>query len=183
MVLLGSKSPRRKQLLEDCNIDFKLVDINVEETFPENMNRYDVPVFLSKKKSEGYTLLNTEDILLTSDTIVIHNDTILGKPESKEEAIQMLLGYSDSSHDVVTGVTLRSTTKEVSFDCITKVFFNAISQNDIEYYVDKYKPYDKAGAYGIQEYIGNIGIHKIEGSYNNVVGLPTELVVKELRKF
>ena len=183
-ILLGSKSPRRNQLLGACNIDFEIAEIDTEEIYDDNMNRYDVPVFLSQKKSNAYIpTLAKNEILITCDTVVICENIIFEKPKSKDEAVKMLLNYRNKSHDVVTGVTLRSNSKSYSFYAITKVYFNNLKIEDINYYVDNFEPYDKAGAYGIQEFIGHIGIEKIEGSYNNVVGLPTEKLIQELEKF
>ena len=183
-LLLGSKSTRRQELLKACNLPFSIVHINVEESYPENIDRYDVPVFLSQKKSSGYAYpLAINQILITSDTVVIHNEQILGKPKSESEAFNMLLSYSDSFHDVTSGVTLRSTNKEISFSSTTRVYFNTISKKDIEFYIKNYQPFDKAGSYGIQEYFGHAHIKKIEGSYNNVVGLPTHDLLQKLKEF
>ena len=181
-VLLASKSPRRHQLLSDLDISFDIVEINCDEDYPDYINRYDVPVFLSLKKSESFlSPLSDEEILLTADTVVICDDIILEKPLSKKEAINFLKILSTNINKVVTGVTLKSKTKTTSFAVCTEVYFGKLSNEEIEYYIEKYKPFDKAGAYGIQEWIGMIGVKSITGSYYNVVGLPVYEIYQELK--
>ncbi len=184
-ILLASKSPRRHYLLKELGIDFEPVDnFQDDESYPEEMPIEDIPVFLAKKKANSINeLLDENSILITADTIVWCNNSVLNKPDSYDEAYQMLNSLSGNKHTVITGVCLRSAEKETTFIATTDVFFTKLSDGEIEYYIRKFKPFDKAGAYGIQEWIGYIGIEKIEGSYYNVMGLPIQKVYKELKKF
>lgn len=172
-IILGSASPRRKQLVEDLGINCEIRKKEVEEVFPKELSHYDVPEYLSKLKAKPLkTSINNDEVLLTSDTVVIHNNQILEKPKNFSDAVQMLEKLSNSINEVVTGVYLYNPTHETSFSVRTKVFFKKLTTEEIEYYVTKYEPYDKAGAYGIQEWIGMIGVEKIEGCFYNVMGLP-----------
>ncbi|NQU79969.1 MAG: septum formation protein Maf [Bacteroidetes bacterium] len=184
-ILLASKSPRRHYLLKELGIDFEPVDnFQDDESYPEEMPIEDIPVFLAKKKANNINeLLDENSILITADTIVWCNNSVLNKPDSYDEAYQMLNSLSGNKHTVITGVCLRSAEKETTFIATTDVFFTKLSDSEIDYYLRKFKPFDKAGAYGIQEWIGYIGIEKIEGSYYNVMGLPIQKVYKELKKF
>lgn len=183
-IIIGSKSPRRQQLISGLGLDFEVRTKEVEEIYPENLPAHEVAEFLSKLKSSPLLeTLGENEVLLTSDTTVIINDTVLGKPKDLEEAKTMIASLSNNDHEVVTGVCLSSKEKQVSFSVSTRVFFNALSQEEINYYVEKFHPLDKAGAYGIQEWIGQIGVQKIEGSYYNVVGLPIARVWAELKNF
>ena len=184
-ILLASKSPRRHYLLKELGIDFEPVDnFQDDESYPEEMPIEDIPVFLAKKKANSINeLLDENSILITADTIVWCNNSVLNKPDSYDEAYQMLNSLSGNKHTVITGVCLRSAEKETTFIATTDVFFTKLSDGEIEYYIRKFKPFDKAGAYGIQEWIGYIGIEKINGSYFNVMGLPVQKVYKELKKF
>lgn len=184
-IILASSSPRRKELLAGCDIDFTVDnDFNVEETYPSDMDAENVPLFLANLKSEAYPrALGENDILLTADTVVILQDEILGKPKDREEAIEFLTRLSGCWHKVVTGVVLRGADKKVEFSTASTVWFKNLSFEQIEYYVDKYKPFDKAGGYGIQEWIGYVGISRIEGSFYNVMGLPTRVLCEQLEKF
>ena len=184
-ILLASKSPRRHYLLKKLGIEFEVVDnFQDDESYPEEMPIEDIPVFLAKKKANSINeLLDENSILITADTIVWCNNSVLNKPDSYDEAYQMLNSLSGNKHTVITGVCLRSAEKETTFIATTDVFFTKLSDGEIEYYIRKFKPFDKAGAYGIQEWIGYIGIEKIEGSYYNVMGLPIQKVYKELKKF
>lgn len=184
-ILLASKSPRRQYLLKELGIEFEPVDdFQDDESYPEELPIEEIPVFLAKKKADNYKkLLDDDCILITADTIVWCNNRVMNKPASYDEAYQMLYGLSDNKHTVVTGVCLRSAEKETTFIATTDVYFTKLSDDEIEYYLMKFKPFDKAGAYGIQEWIGYIGIEKIEGSYFNVMGLPIQKVYKELKKF
>ena len=184
-IILASKSPRRQELLSNLDIKFLLADIiNVDETYPSNLVGGDIPLYLSKLKSKAYiSSLKHNDILITADTIVWLNNKALNKPINRDDAIQMLTDLSGVSHSVYTGVSLTSTSNTTSFVSETEVFFKELSVQEIIYYVDTYKPYDKAGAYGIQEWIGYIGIEKIVGSYFNVMGLPVNKLYSELNKF
>jgi septum formation protein len=184
-ILLASKSPRRHYLLKELGIEFEVVDnFQDDEFYPEELPIEEIPVFLAKKKADNYNeLLDENCILITADTIVWCNNRVMNKPDSYDEAYQMLYGLSDNKHTVITGVCLRSAEKETTFIATTDVYFTKLSDNEIDYYLRKFKPFDKAGAYGIQEWIGYIGIEKIEGSYFNVMGLPVQKVYTELKKF
>lgn len=184
-ILLASKSPRRHYLLKGLGIDFKTVDnFQDDESYPENMAISEIPVYLAKKKADKYNeLLDDASILIAADTIVWCDNKVVNKPGSYDEAYRMLHRLSDNKHTVITGVCLRSAKKETTFTATTDVYFTKLSDNEIKYYLEKFKPFDKAGAYGIQEWIGYIGIEKIEGSYFNVMGLPVQKVYKELKKF
>lgn len=184
-ILLASKSPRRHYLLKELGIEFEVVDnFQDDEFYPEELPIEEIPVFLAKKKADNYNeLLDENCILITADTIVWCNNRVMNKPGSYDEAYQMLYGLSDNKHTVITGVCLRSAEKETTFIATTDVYFTKLSDNEIDYYLRKFKPFDKAGAYGIQEWIGYIGIEKIEGSYFNVMGLPVQKVYTELKKF
>lgn len=184
-IILASQSPRRRELLAGCDIDFIVADnFNADESYPEELDKFQVSEYISRKKSEAYPVpLKENDILITSDTTVICCQEVLGKPHSREEAIDMISKLSNRDHEVVTGVTIRDLNREVSFSDVSKVHFRELSSEEIEYYVDKYQPYDKAGAYGIQEWIGYVGIDRIEGSYFNIMGLPVEKLYVNLLQF
>ena len=184
-LILASQSPRRRQLLADAGIEFELAPrFECEESFSEEMPAAEVAEYLANLKSEAYPEpLSEKDILLTADTVVIACNRILGKPADRAEAIAMITMLSGSEHEVVTGVTLRSAEKVKRFSVSSKVHFRALSQEEIEYYVDTYKPFDKAGSYGIQEWIGYVGIEGIEGSFYNVMGLPVQRLYCELGEF
>ncbi|MBR5807476.1 MAG: septum formation protein Maf [Alistipes sp.] len=174
-LILASASPRRRELLADCDIDFELAEkFECEECYPADLETDKVAEYLSQLKSNAYPhALGECDILLTADTVVILGDKILGKPHSAEEAREMIASLSDATHKVITGVTLRTAERTISFSAESLVSFRKLDAEEIDYYVEKYQPMDKAGAYGIQEWIGYIGIEGIEGSYN-VMGLPVQ---------
>lgn len=184
-VILASNSPRRKELLAGLGIDFSVRIIkDIDESYPASLRGEDIPVFISGKKAEAYRRTMAEDeLIITADTIVYDNDKVLGKPSSREEAINMLTELSGHAHEVITGVTICSRDKTKQFASVSKVFFDNLTEEEIEYYVDKYRPYDKAGSYGIQEWIGFVGVTRIEGSYFNVMGLPIQRLYKELKRF
>lgn len=184
-VILASNSPRRKELLAGLGIDFSVRIIkDIDESYPASLRGEDIPVFISGKKAEAYRRTMAEDeLIITADTIVYDNDKVLGKPSSREEAINMLTELSGHAHEVITGVTICSRDKMKQFASVSKVFFDNLTGEEIEYYVDKYRPYDKAGSYGIQEWIGFVGVTRIEGSYFNVMGLPIQRLYKELKRF
>jgi len=184
-ILLASKSPRRHYLLKELGIEFEPVDnFQDDEFYPEEMPIEEIPVFLAKKKADNFNdLINDNCVLITADTIVCCNNSVLNKPDSYDEAYRMLNDLSDNKHTVITGVCLRSAEKETTFIATTDVYFTKLSNSEIDYYLRKFKPFDKAGAYGIQEWIGYIGVDKINGSYFNVMGLPTQKVYKELKRF
>jgi len=185
-IILASQSPRRQQLLAELGIRFEvLVKPDIDESFPIGLSTVDVPVYLAKHKAANYQteLAQTNTIVITADTIVAVDGTILGKPGHRNEAIDMLKLLSGKIHDVVTGVAVTSQQKQVAFAATTSVRFKHLSIDEIAHYVDAYKPFDKAGGYGIQEWIGLIGIEKVEGSYYNVVGLPTQKLYEALKGF
>lgn len=178
--LLASGSPRRKQLLEDAGFSIDVKTVSFDEVFPEDMEAIKVAEFLAIGKNKAHREVFGKQIILTADTVVIFNNIILGKPESSEEAINTLKLLSGKIHQVVTGVCISSKEKAVSFSSSTEVQFKDLSEKEINYYVDRFKPFDKAGSYAIQEWIGLIGIKWIKGSYYNVVGLPVEQVYTTL---
>ena len=182
-IILGSASPRRRQLLADLGIDFQVVRLNgIEEVYPESLNVDEIPVFLSQLKANAFHLAPSQ-LLITADTIVVAEGNPLGKPANYSEAVGMLEMLSGKKHKVITGVTVRSTLQSSSFSATTIVDVAPLSHDEIKYYIERYKPYDKAGAYGIQEWIGCIGIRGIEGSFYNVMGLPLHRLYCELKKF
>jgi len=176
-IILGSASPRRKQLMEQLGLTVEIRKKEVSEIYPSSLHHHDVPEFLSRLKAEPLKeSIKENEVLLTSDTVVIHKGKILGKPEDREDAIEMLQALSDGVHEVVSAVYVYTLGFEKSFSVTTKVYFRALLQKEIEHYVDAYQPFDKAGAYGIQEWIGMIGVEKIEGCFYNVMGLPVNKV-------
>jgi septum formation protein len=180
-IVLASKSPRRQQLLADLDIDFVTEIHEVDEVFPEGLPMVEIPQYLARLKAEPFVkTLRENDLVITSDTIVYVGGEVLNKPADYDEAVEMLRKLSGRKHEVVTGVCLTSKTKQVSFAAVTDVFFKPLSKEEIDHYITHYKPYDKAGAYGIQEWIGYIGIERIEGSYFNVMGLPVQQLYEEL---
>ena len=184
-LVLASGSPRRKQLLEEMGISFRVETKPVDEIIPPDKTPEEIAVYLSQLKAAAFekSYFSSNRIIITADTIVTLGNQILGKPSGRNEAIEMLQQLSGKSHEVITGVTIKSAKNETSFFVSTKVFFKSLLMDEIEYYVDHYKPFDKAGAYGIQEWIGHAAIEKIEGSYFNVVGLPTHRLYEELVGF
>lgn len=182
--ILASKSPRRQFLLKELGIPFELVTKEVDESFPDHLQKDEIPLFLSRKKADAFERdLDEKTIVITADTIVWINDHVLNKPENAEEASVMLRELSGNRHEVFTGVCLKSSKKEVAFAVRTIVYFRELTAGEINYYISQYKPFDKAGAYGAQEFIGYIGVEKIEGSYFNVMGLPVKELYEELVKF
>lgn len=184
-LLLASQSPRRRELLSGSGLRYEMAEkFEVEECYPADLKAEEVAGYLSHLKSEGYPHpLAENDILLTADTVVIAEGKILGKPHSREEALEMLSLLSGKGHTVITGVTLRSARKSTTFSAVSKVNFRPITPEEAAYYVDTFRPYDKAGSYGIQEWIGYVAIEGIEGSFFNVMGLPIQRVYVELEKF
>ena len=184
IIVLGSASPRRKNLLRAIINDFEIKVSDLEEEYPKNLKEKEISEFLAIQKSDILSIkIKKNEILITADTIVIKGGQILNKPKNKTQAKEMLVFLSGSSHKVITSVCLRDQQKKLVFSSITKVFFKPLSDAEINYYVEEYKPLDKAGSYGIQEWIGLIGITKIEGSYFNVVGLPIEKLYQKLIQF
>ncbi len=183
-LILASGSPRRQELLKSLGVPFEIRLKEINENYPKQLKNSAISDYLAKLKSNAFLKeINPNDLLITSDTIVLHQNTALGKPKSKVEAFQMLQNLSGKTHEVITSVCLRSTTKEDLFNSSTKVTFKILSALEIEYYIDNYNPMDKAGAYGIQDWIGQIGITKIEGSYFNVMGFPLDKIYTQLLKF
>ena len=184
-LLLASHSPRRQQLLRDCGLDYTLIDrYEVEERYPAGLPPHDVPLFLSQLKSDAYPEpLAANDILLTADTVVVAAGGILGKPHDRDGAVGMLHRLSGAEHFVTTGVTLRTVQRRYSFAVTTAVRFRALADEEIAYYVDRFRPFDKAGGYGIQEWIGYVAIESINGSFYNVMGLPVQRLYVELDRF
>jgi MAF protein len=183
-LILASKSPRRKELLERSNIPFTIRTLEVEEIYPESLPKSEVAEYLAILKAEAARPnLGEQEIVLGADSIVILQDTIYGKPKDVEDAHYILRQLSGQTHEVITGVCLLSKNKKVSFSAVSKVWMKELTEEEIAYYVDTYKPFDKAGAYAIQEWIGLCKISKIEGTYSNIMGLPTEMVYRALRAF
>lgn len=181
-LILASNSPRRQQLLREAGFEFTIQTLSVNEDFPESMKVVEVPAYLARKKAEGLLHLSIENIILSADTIVVCNDRILGKPESSQEAYEMLTLLSGKSHRVYTGVCIAFKNQCNTIVEETEVKFKDLNKGEIDYYIKHYAPMDKAGAYGIQEWIGLIGITGIIGSYLNVVGLPVAQVYNMLRE-
>lgn len=181
-IILGSKSPRRQQFLKELNIPFEIREIDCEEIYPHHLEGAAITEFLAEYKSNAYTLKENE-LLITADTIVWCDESALEKPKNKEQAIKMLQLISNHQHEVITSVCIATLEKTVVFTEKTTVFFDKLTNNEIDYYIETFKPYDKAGSYGIQEWIGYIGVKKIEGSYANVVGLPVQKLYQTLKNF
>lgn len=183
-IILASGSPRRQQFLKELDVDFEIQLKDIEEIYPEHLQAEEITNFLAKLKASAFALnLDDNDILITSDTIVWLNNKALGKPKDYDDAFEMLTEMSGTTHKVITSVCLKTTIKEIVFYEETLVTFTELSSEEIKYYLNNYQPFDKAGSYGIQEWIGLVAIEKIEGSYANVVGLPTHRLYQELMKF
>jgi septum formation protein len=184
-IILASQSPRRQQLLKDMGFNFEVrTDKDIEETFPENLKNQDIATYLAELKFNAYqSELAENDILITADTIVCIDGLMLGKPNDKKHAIEMLERLSGKSHFVYTGITVGNNTNKITSYDSSEVFFKKLSSDEIEWYIDTYKPYDKAGSYGVQEWIGYVGIEKIIGSFYNVMGLPTQKLFDTLKLF
>ncbi len=184
-ILLASKSPRRQEILSDLGLSFDVrVKDDIEESYPKHLTGSKIATYLASHKADAYKNdLKDHELVITADTIVSLNGEILEKPKNESDAFAMLKKLSDAGHKVFTGVCLMSNKKKVTFVAVTDVHFKALSNEEIEYYIKNYKPFDKAGAYGIQEWIGYIGVDKIEGSYFNVMGLPVQRLYEELRIF
>jgi septum formation protein len=182
-IILASGSPRRQQFLKELDVDFEIQLKDIEEIYPEHLQAEEITNFLAKLKASAFVAeLEENDILITSDTIVWLNNKALGKPKDYDDAFEMLTEMSGTTHKVITSVCLKTIDKEVVFYEETLVTFTELSSEEIKYYLDNYKPFDKAGSYGIQEWIGLVAIEKIEGSYANVVGLPTHRLYEEMMK-
>ena len=183
-IILASKSPRRQQLLNDLGLEFTVQSLDISEKFPEGLSMTEVPVYLAELKANAFlSLLKENQLVITADTIVWLDGKVLNKPANHDEGFRMLKDLSGKKHQVVTGVCLLTSEKRISFYSSTDVWFKELSDNEIQFYLENYRPYDKAGAYGIQEWIGYIGISRIEGSFFNVMGLPVQNVYEHLRTF
>lgn len=183
-IVLGSASPRRQELLKLLAVDFEIRLSNADEQFDEKSPPEKIAKFLATQKSEALkNTIRKDEILITADTIVTKEGRVLNKPNNEKEAFEMLSFLSNDSHEVITGVCISSAEKSISYSVNTKVFFKKLSAEEINFYIKNYKPFDKAGAYGIQEWIGLIGIEEIQGSYFNVVGLPMQKLYQNLIQF
>ena len=183
-VILASNSPRRKELLAGLGVEYEVRTLpDIDESYPEALQGADIPLYIAKEKADAYlTILKPGELMITADTIVWLDGKVLGKPLDREEALQMLRDMSGRTHEVFTGVCLTTTEWQRSFTAQTEVRFSKLSEEEIAYYVDQFHPMDKAGAYGVQEWIGFIGVENISGSYYNVMGLPVQRLYKELSK-
>lgn len=183
-LILGSGSPRRSFFLKELGLDFETRLKETEEIYPERLKKKQISEYLALQKAEPFKEeLKENEILITADTIVWHENDALGKPKSKEEAVQMLQSLSNKTHEVISSVALTSLQDQIVFSDLTRVTFKKLNEEEIIYYVDNYKPFDKAGGYGIQEWIGYIGVTDIEGSYFNVMGFPVQKFYETLRQF
>lgn len=182
-IILASQSPRRKQLLEWAEVDFEIMVADTDESFPDNIAVEDVAIHVATEKARVIQGKSDGKIIIAADTIVVLNNEVINKPVDRGDAIRILSRLSGSHHKVITGVVILRGEKKVSFADTTDVEFHRLTQSQIEFYVDKYKPYDKAGAYAIQEWIGVVGIKSINGDFYNVMGLPVSRVVKALENF
>lgn len=179
-IILASGSPRRQYLMKEAGFEFTVEKSGIDESFPGDMPHDQVAMYLAERKAEFFRPKIRDEIIVAADTVVILRDTIMNKPADRNEAIHMLSELSGRTHLVITGVSIVSKEKEESFDETTSVTFKSLTREEIEFYVDNYKPYDKAGAYGAQDWIGMVAIEKIEGSYFNVMGLPIHKVYQHL---
>jgi len=184
-IILASKSPRRQFLLKELGIDFETAEIEIDEKYPGNLLREQIALYLCELKANAFKFINNNEktLVITADTIVWFNNQVLNKPKDFDEAVEMLQRLSGEKHQVYTAVCLKTKNKQKSFFACSDVYFRNLTKEEIHWYVENCKPYDKAGAYGAQEWLGYIGIERIEGSYFNVVGLPTQKLFDELMKF
>ena len=180
-ILLGSNSPRRKELLQSLGFDFEVVSIDCDEVFPENLSVENIAGYLSELKADAYRNLEKNEILLTSDTIVTFEGKVLGKPKNREKAVEMLQHLSGKTHQVYTAVSFKSSEKIITKTDVADVEFSEITDQEINFYIKNYHPFDKAGSYGIQEWLGMAKISKINGSFYTIMGLPTHLVYENLK--
>ena len=181
-ILLGSNSPRRKELLQSLGFDFEVVSINCDEIFPENLEVKNIASYLSELKANAYRNLEKNEILLTADTVVTFEGKVLGKPKNREEAIEMLSHLSGKTHQVYTGISFKNTEKIITKTDVADVEFSKITDEEIAFYIKNYQPFDKAGSYGIQEWLGMAKISRINGSFYTIMGLPTHLVYETLKE-
>ena len=183
-IVLASNSPRRKELMSGLGVDYVVKTLpDVDESYPDTLQGTEIPAYISREKADAYkSLIQPDELLITADTIVWLDGEVLGKPKGREGAIDMLRKLSGTSHQVITGVCLTTSDWQKSFTAVTDVTFATLTEEEIIYYVDKYTPMDKAGAYGVQEWIGFIGVESISGSYFNVMGLPIQRLYQELKR-
>jgi len=183
-VILASNSPRRKELLSGLGIDYSIKVLSgIEEVYPDSLKKEDIPIYISREKAEAYlSSMSENDLIITADTIVWVNGEVLGKPENEDEARCMLHQLSGKIHEVITGVSLTTKSFQHSFSSVSKVKFAKLTNEEIDYYIVNYHPMDKAGAYGIQEWIGFVGVENIKGSFYNIMGLPIQKLYNELKK-
>lgn len=182
-IILASNSPRRKELMSGLGVDYVVRTLpDVDESYPADLAGAEIPEYISREKADAYrSIMQPGELLITADTIVWFDGKVLGKPEGREGAVEMLRSLSGKSHQVFTGVCLTTTEWQKSFTAASDVEFDVLSEEEIRYYVDKYQPMDKAGAYGVQEWIGYIGVKSISGSFYNIMGLPIQKLYKELK--
>lgn len=184
-IILASNSPRRKELLSGLDFEYEVKVLpDIEENYPEGLAMDEIPKYIAAEKAAAYrNMMNDRDLIITADTVVVLGDEVLGKPTDLDDARRMLRELSGKTHQVITGVYLMTREKERGFSVVTDVTFKELSDEEIDYYVEKYQPLDKAGAYGIQEWIGYIGVTGLSGSYFNVMGLPVQRIYQELKFF
>jgi septum formation protein len=184
-LILASQSPRRQYLLKELGLNFEIRTTNVPEVYPGHLKHEQIAVYLAEQKADSFdtSRLDAKALIIAADTIVFIEDEILGKPSNYEEAVRMLTKLSGKKHEVITAVCLKSKSKKRIFSVISSVYFKELTMEEIDYYIENFEPFDKAGGYGIQEWIGYIGISKIEGSYFNIMGLPVKEFYEELLKF
>ena len=182
-IILASNSPRRRELLSGLGIDYEVkIILDIDESYPDGLDGTEIPVYISKKKAEAYrTTMQPDELIITADTIVWLDGMVLGKPANEDEAYAMLRKLSGKTHQVITGVTLTTSSFQNSFSVVSDVTFSDLTEEEIDYYVRNYRPMDKAGAYGVQEWIGFIGVTSLRGSYFNVMGLPVQRLYSELK--
>lgn len=183
-IILASNSPRRRELLSGLGVDYEVKIVpGIDETYPESLNGEEIPVYIAKEKANAYrTSLQPDELVITADTIVYVDGMVLGKPVDEADACRMLRMLSGRTHQVITGVCLTTAAFQKSFASVTEVTFDTLSDEEIGYYVEKYRPMDKAGSYGVQEWIGFVGVTGLKGSYYNVMGLPVQRLYKELKE-
>lgn len=184
-IVLASNSPRRQELLSGLNLGYTVrVLPGIDESYPNDLEGEQIPMYISRKKADAYrNFMGEDELIITADTVVCIHGKVLGKPKSLEEAKEMLRELSGNTHQVITGVCLTTKETQRTFSAMTQVTFDVLTEEEIEFYVKTYQPLDKAGAYGIQEWIGFVGVSKLEGSYFNVMGLPVQRLYQELKKF
>lgn len=183
-IVLASNSPRRRELLSGLNLEYTArVLPDIDESYPDTLKGEEIPMYISREKAEAYRNSMAEDeLIITADTVVCINEKVLGKPQTLEEAKEMLRELSGKTHQVITGVCLMTRSLQRTFSATTQVTFDVLTEDEIEFYVEKFRPLDKAGAYGVQEWIGFVGVSRLEGSYFNVMGLPVQRLYQELKK-